>query len=95
VSSAPNGSRASTISSRTERERTTRGGKSVFCLVDSGSQNLLRSKLMARQLGSRIRLLREEPHTQKIAEAAVGLGTDNGTRFRVSAVMEMDQSNQG
>jgi len=50
---------------------------------------------MARQLGSRIRLLREEPHTQKIAEAAVGLGTDNGTRFRVSAVMEMDQSNQG
>lgn len=27
----------------------------------------------------RIRLLREEPHSQKLAEAAVGLGTDNGT----------------
>jgi bud site selection protein 20 len=28
----------------------------------------------------RLRLLREDPHTQKIAEAAVGLGTDNGKR---------------
>lgn len=28
----------------------------------------------------RIRLLREEPYTQKTAEAAVGLGTDNGKR---------------
>ncbi|KAL2000160.1 hypothetical protein VTN02DRAFT_3473 [Thermoascus thermophilus] len=42
----------------------------------------------------RIRLLREEPHTQKVAEAAVGLGTDNGTRSQESAVMEMDDSNQ-
>lgn len=31
-------------------------------------------------LDCRLRLLREEPHTQKAAEAAVGLGTDNGKR---------------
>ncbi|KAI9822891.1 MAG: Bud site selection protein 20 [Thelocarpon impressellum] len=30
----------------------------------------------------RVRLLREEPYTQKEAEAAVGLGTDNGRRAR-------------
>lgn len=42
----------------------------------------------------RIRLLREEPHTQKVAEAAVGLATDNGTRSQESAVMEMDDLNQ-
>merc|ERR1712187_727041 len=28
----------------------------------------------------RLRLLREEPHSQKTAESAVGLGTDNGKR---------------
>ncbi|KAL4892677.1 hypothetical protein BDV59DRAFT_202425 [Aspergillus ambiguus] len=28
----------------------------------------------------RIRLLQEEPYNQKAAEAAVGLGTDNGSR---------------
>ncbi|KAL1956198.1 hypothetical protein VTO42DRAFT_7545 [Malbranchea cinnamomea] len=28
----------------------------------------------------RLRLLREEPHSQKIAEAAIGLTTDNGKR---------------
>lgn len=28
----------------------------------------------------RLRLLKEEPHSQKLAEAAVGLGTDNGKR---------------
>lgn len=28
-------------------------------------------------LHSRVRLLREEPHTQRVAEAAIGLGTDN------------------
>ncbi|PGH00323.1 hypothetical protein AJ79_08254 [Helicocarpus griseus UAMH5409] len=28
----------------------------------------------------RLRILKEEPHSQKIAEAAIGLGTDNGTR---------------
>lgn len=31
-------------------------------------------------LNFRLRLLREDPHTQKTAEAAVGLGTDNGKR---------------
>ncbi|KAK2757714.1 Bud site selection protein 20 [Arachnomyces sp. PD_36] len=28
----------------------------------------------------RIRMLKEEPHSQKMAEAAVGLGVDNGER---------------
>ncbi|EEH09147.1 C2H2 finger domain-containing protein [Histoplasma capsulatum var. duboisii H88] len=34
----------------------------------------------------RLRILKEEPHSQKMAEAAIGLGTDNGTR----AVQAMD-----
>jgi len=34
----------------------------------------------------RIRLLREEPHTQKVAEAAVGLGTDNGRQEKSSTM---------
>ena len=36
----------------------------------------------------RIRLLREQPHTQKVAEAAVGLGTDNGPRAEQSVEMQ-------
>jgi bud site selection protein 20 len=31
-------------------------------------------------------MLREEPHSQKIAEAAVGLGTDNGLRQQETVV---------
>lgn len=38
----------------------------------------------------RLRLLREEPHSQKIAEAAVGLTTDNGPRRGDSDEMAMD-----
>jgi len=38
----------------------------------------------------RIRLLREEPHSQKIAEAAVGLGTDNGTLITTTHPTPMD-----
>lgn len=34
----------------------------------------------------RLRLLREEPHSQKIAEAAVGLSTDNGLRQQETVV---------
>ncbi|THC98840.1 hypothetical protein EYZ11_001687 [Aspergillus tanneri] len=30
----------------------------------------------------RLRILREEPHTQKLAEAVVGLRTDNGERSK-------------
>jgi bud site selection protein 20 len=41
----------------------------------------------------RIRLLREEPHTQKIAEAAVGLRTDNGGHEESSAI-ELPETNQ-
>ncbi|BCS24424.1 putative C2H2 finger domain protein [Aspergillus puulaauensis] len=38
----------------------------------------------------RVRLLREEPHSQKIAEAAVGLTTDNGERPQEGDDMAMD-----
>ena len=31
-------------------------------------------------LGYRLKLLKEEPYTQKEADAAAGLGTDNGIR---------------
>ncbi|OCL01925.1 hypothetical protein AOQ84DRAFT_255171, partial [Glonium stellatum] len=36
----------------------------------------------------RLRQLREEPHTQKESEAAIGLSTDNGKR--TNTVMEVD-----
>lgn len=36
----------------------------------------------------RVRALREEPYTQKEAEAAIGLTTDNGKR--TTALMEVD-----
>ncbi|PGH26598.1 hypothetical protein AJ80_01727 [Polytolypa hystricis UAMH7299] len=38
----------------------------------------------------RLRLLKEEPHSQKVAEAAVGLGTDNGKREQVA--MDISES---
>ncbi|KAF2814252.1 uncharacterized protein BDZ99DRAFT_495771 [Mytilinidion resinicola] len=37
----------------------------------------------------RVKALREEPHTQKAAEAAVGIGTDNGKRTNTT-LMEID-----
>jgi len=37
---------------------------------------------------SRLRQLREEPHTQKESEAAIGLSTDNGKH--TNTVMEID-----
>ncbi|KAL1989864.1 hypothetical protein VTN49DRAFT_7061 [Thermomyces lanuginosus] len=42
----------------------------------------------------RLRLLKEEPHTQRIAEAAIGLGVDNGTRTRQQTGMDMDGMGQ-
>lgn len=39
----------------------------------------------------RLRSLREEPYTQKEAEAAVGLRTDNGRR-EASNTMELDEN---
>ena len=41
-------------------------------------------------LNCRLRILREEPHTQKTAEAAVGLGTDNGKRSQESELAMED-----
>lgn len=37
-----------------------------------------------------MRFLREEPYSQKEAEAAVGLRTDNGTR-NPSIIMELEE----
>ena len=36
-------------------------------------------------------MLKEEPYTQKEAEAAVGLRTDNGRKRGVEEVMEVDR----
>lgn len=49
---------------------------------------------MGRLTCSRLRILKEEPHTQRIAEAAIGLGVDNGTRTRQQAGMDMDGMGQ-
>lgn len=37
-----------------------------------------------------IRMLKEEAHSQKLADAAVGLGTDNGRPDRSNEAMEDD-----
>ena len=34
----------------------------------------------------RVKILREEPHTQKTADAAVGMRTDNGVRTQETVV---------
>jgi bud site selection protein 20 len=41
----------------------------------------------------RLRILREEPHTQKTAEAVIGLGVDNGTREQQSQ-MDLDEAKE-
>ena len=41
-----------------------------------------------------MRLLKEEPYTQKEAEAAVGLRTDNGKR-KVADEMEVEEQSAG
>jgi bud site selection protein 20 len=38
----------------------------------------------------RLKQLKEEPHTQKEAELAIGLRTDNGNRKTEEATMELD-----
>lgn len=35
-----------------------------------------------------VRMLKEEAHSQKLADAAVGLGTDNGRRQQNNEAME-------
>ncbi|EAL89132.1 putative C2H2 finger domain protein [Aspergillus fumigatus Af293] len=54
-------------------------------IMDSANVFLDRSRLTQGCL-NRLRLLREEPHSQKIAEAAVGLSTDNGLRQQETVV---------
>lgn len=39
----------------------------------------------------RVRQLKDEPHSQKDAEAAVGLGTDNGKRLPVQMDEDIDE----
>jgi bud site selection protein 20 len=45
----------------------------------------------------RVKLLLEEPYSQKEAEAAVGLGTDNGKRVAEGEMemMEMEEEDEG
>ena len=38
----------------------------------------------------RVRELKAEPHSQKLAEAAVGLGTNNGVRPKDELIQKMD-----
>jgi bud site selection protein 20 len=40
----------------------------------------------------RVRILKDEPHTQKTAEAVVGLGVDNGKREQT--MMDMDEAKE-
>lgn len=37
-----------------------------------------------------VRMLKEEPHSQKEAEAAVGLATDNGKERQTQSKMDTD-----
>ncbi len=45
-------------------------------------------------MSSRLRALRDEPYTQKEAEAAIGLRTDNGKRATVAEdhIMEVEEA---
>ena len=45
---------------------------------------------MSRTDGTRLRALRDEPYTQKEAEAAIGLTTDNGSR-KLSALATLEE----
>jgi bud site selection protein 20 len=42
----------------------------------------------------RLRILREDPQTQQTAEAAVGLGVDNGKRDLQTSNMDVDAINE-
>lgn len=89
--SAPNGLRASSISRRIRKGKTTREGQFGDGFDIFGG---LRQKTDFR-VYCRVRILREETYTQKDAEAAVGLGVDNGTRSQgLASSMDMDDSNQ-
>lgn len=44
---------------------------------------------MQKLIDSRVKQLREEPYSQKEAEAAIGLTTNNGTR--TTTLMEVDE----
>ncbi|KAF9885182.1 Bud site selection protein 20 [Aspergillus nanangensis] len=52
----------------------------VECAKWFESDNNLVAHRKGKNHKRRVRLLREEPYTQKSAEAAIGLGTDNGVR---------------
>jgi hypothetical protein len=70
VSSAQNGSKASTAWLCIERvARIKEGKKTTYNMSGSRTNN-----------PTRVKALKDEPYTQKEAEAAVGLRTDNGPR---------------
>lgn len=76
MSNAQNGLRANTTSWPIARAKTTREGR---CFLILRTPQFQQKKADLRAF-CRIRLLQEEPYNQKAAEAAVGLGTDNGSR---------------
>lgn len=85
--SAQNGSRASTAWSRTARGARIREGNEVQ----------LPGRLAVLTF-HRVKALKDEPYTQKEAEAAVGLRTDNGPRQAAkenTKDVEVDMENSG
>ena len=68
------GLKGSIIYCNTEEARITKGGQFQSKLT---CPSIRRRKMLTI---CRVRLLREEPHTQKAAESAIGLRTDNGRR---------------
>ena len=77
-----NGSKVNIASCNTEEERIIRDGKFI-CIF-----------LSAKEFAdcNRLRALKEEPYSQKEAEAAIGLGTDNGVRSSAESQMDVETS---
>lgn len=82
----PSSSRAKTAWYSIGGERTTREGYTPA--PKSSTRVKYREKVLTSR---RVRFLREEPYTQKEAEAAVGLRTDNGTRESTIAAASAEQ----
>ena len=78
-----NGLRANTAWYSIKRGNRTKGGVTRFfpCFI---------KELRSFSDGSRLRALKDEPYTQKEAEAATGLRTDNGSR-KASALTKLEE----
>ncbi|KAJ5777689.1 Zinc finger protein bud20 [Penicillium odoratum] len=63
-----------------------------FCMECSKwfeSEYNLKAHTKGKNHKRRVRILKEEPHSQKIAEAVIGLGVDNGKRPQKDTEMEI------